>query len=155
MEKQNNGVSLEEFHKEIDLIQSCITRMSQNSFLIKGLAFTLATAFFAFTVDKLDIYILCSTGIFVFLMFWYLDAFFLQVEMLYRFKYEWVIEERPKGNREYMYELNPYQSKMRLLKKVPTVVSVMFSSSRTLLLFYGSPILLCIIVVILRATCII
>lgn len=31
----NEGISIEEIHKEIDLIQSCITRMAQNSFMVK------------------------------------------------------------------------------------------------------------------------
>lgn len=32
----NNNILLEEIHKEIDLIQSCISRMAQNSFMVKG-----------------------------------------------------------------------------------------------------------------------
>lgn len=31
----NEEISIEEIHKEIDLIQSCITRMAQNSFMVK------------------------------------------------------------------------------------------------------------------------
>ena len=36
MNRNEDEVSIEEIHKEIDLIQSCITRMAQNSFTIKG-----------------------------------------------------------------------------------------------------------------------
>lgn len=36
MNRNEDEVSIEEIHKEIDLIQSCITRMAQNSFMIKG-----------------------------------------------------------------------------------------------------------------------
>ena len=32
----NNNLSTEIIHKEIDLIQSCISRMANNSFLLKG-----------------------------------------------------------------------------------------------------------------------
>ena len=35
MNEQENKLSVEEIHKEIDLIQACITRMAQNSFMIK------------------------------------------------------------------------------------------------------------------------
>ena len=34
--RDKKEISIEEIHKEIDLIQSCITRMAQNSFMIKG-----------------------------------------------------------------------------------------------------------------------
>ena len=34
-------LSIEEIHKEIDLIQSCISKMANNSFLIKGWLITL------------------------------------------------------------------------------------------------------------------
>ena len=34
----NNTIDNEIIHKEIDLIQSCISRMANNSFLLKGWA---------------------------------------------------------------------------------------------------------------------
>ena len=146
---QNHNVSTEEFHKEIDLVQACISRMAQNSFMVKGWSFTLVTALVALTAEKLNLGILCAIGILILLVFWRLDAFFLQMEELYRFKYEWVIEERPKGNREYLYDLNPYQSKIwKAGKEIPSVASVMFSKPYTLLMFYGSPILIGIIFIL-------
>jgi len=149
---ENNNVSIEEFHKEIDLIQACISRMAQNSFMIKGWAFALVAAFAALTSEKLNLCVLCGVGIFILLMFWCLDAFFLKTEKLYRFKYEWVIAERPKGNREYLYDLNPYQKKTWMPNSnLPSVISVMFSKPHTLLIFYGSPILIGIVTIILRA----
>jgi len=148
---ENNNVSIEEFHKEIDLIQACISRMAQNSFMIKGWAFMLVTAFIALTAEKLNLYVLCAIGIFIFITFWYLDAFFLRMEKLYRFKYEWVIVERLKGNREYLYDLNPYQNKTWMAdRKPPSVISVMFSKPHTLLMFYGSPVLIGVAAIIFK-----
>jgi len=144
---QSNNVSIEEFHKEIDLIQVCISRMAQNSFMIKGWAYTLVAAFIALTLERQNLYFICAVGIFILLVFWCLDALFLKIEKLYRFKYEWVIEERPKGNREYLYDLDPYQKNEKAL----TVISVMFSKPHTLLMFYGSPILIGVAAIILRA----
>jgi hypothetical protein len=145
-------VSIEEFHKEIDLIQACVSRMAQNSFMIKGWAFMLATAFFALTAESLDLYVICSVGIFIFCVFWYLDAFFLKTEKLYRFKYDWVIAERPKGNREFLYDLNPYQKgTWKDGKSEPHIICVMFSKPCTLLMFYGSPVLIGVAVIILKA----
>lgn len=36
MNIDNDKISIEEMHKEIDLVQACITRIAQNSFMIKG-----------------------------------------------------------------------------------------------------------------------
>ena len=147
---ENNNVSIEEFHKEIDLIQACISHMAQNSFLIKGWALTLVAAIVALTTENL--YVLCGIGIVILLVFWHLDAFFLKMEKLYRFKYEWVIAERPKGNREYLYDLNPYQDKTWMVgRKLPSVISVMFSKPHTLFMLYGCPILIGVAVLCLMA----
>lgn len=152
MQNNNEPVSIEEFHKEIDLIQTCISRMAQNSFMIKGWAFMLVAVFFALTAESLDLYVLCAVGIFVFIVFWCLDAFFLKTEKLYRFKYDWVIEERPKNNREFLYDLNPNQKETwKAGKSEPSLFSVMFSKPHTLLMFYGCPILIGVIAIILKA----
>ena len=42
--QNDNNVSTVEFHKEIDLIQACISRMAQNSFMIKGRAYMIIAA---------------------------------------------------------------------------------------------------------------
>ncbi len=141
----------EELHKELDLIQGCITRMGQNSFKIKGWTFMLVTAFAALTEEKIDLLILCAVGIFIFLSFWYLDAFFLKMEKLYRFKYEWIIANRNKGNRDYLYNLNPYKKETWMDgKEEPSVFSVMISKPHTLLIFYGVPILIGLIIIIAK-----
>ena len=45
-------VKMEELHKEIDLIQGCINRMAQNSFLIKGWTVTLFAVILALLPEK-------------------------------------------------------------------------------------------------------
>jgi len=78
MDKQTNQtVSVEEIHKEIDLIQGCITRMAQNSFMIKGWGFTLVAALVALTAEKIGWAVICGVGIFILACFWCLDAFFV------------------------------------------------------------------------------
>ena len=144
-------ITTEELHKELDLVQGCIMRMAQNSFVIKGWAFTLVVALIALTAEKISLPILCATGIFILLTFWGLDAFFLKTEKLYRFKYEWIIEQRPLGNKNYLYDLNPTNKKMcKKNRKTPTTFQVMFSKPYTLLLFYGNPILVCLVLLVLR-----
>lgn len=140
----NNTEKKEIMYKEIDLIQSCITRMSQNSFLIKGWLISLITVVLALLPEKIEIKILCLICIVIIFCFWYLDAFFLKIEKLFRWKYEWVIKMRVTSN-EYMLDLNPYNSKMWLdtretiteiviKKKEPTIIKIMFT--KTLLPLY-------------------
>ncbi len=122
--------------KEIDLIQACINRMAQNSFIVKGWTITLITVILALLPEKIDIRLLCAIVIVATVCFWYLDAFFLRTERLYRWKYEWVIANRPKSE-EYCYDLNPYNEKMWLLDKdgkqrqAPTIRCIMFTKTLT------------------------
>ena len=104
-------------HKEIDLIQACITRMARNSFMLKGWTIALIAALIALGGKNADVSVLCVGGIIISICFWYSDAFFLKMEKLYRFKYDWVIEERLNGNRNLLYNLNPYQKEMWLDKQ--------------------------------------
>ena len=122
--------------KEIDLIQACINRLAQNSFIVKGWTITLITVILALLPEKIDIRLLCAIVIVATVCFWYLDAFFLRTERLYRWKYEWVIANRPKSE-EYCYDLNPYNEKMWLLDKdgkqrqAPTIRCIMFTKTLT------------------------
>jgi hypothetical protein len=144
-------VTIEELHKEIDLIQSCITRMAQNSFMIKRLGVILIAALVALTAAKISWSIISGVGVFILLNLWILDAFFLKMEKCYRYKYEWVIEQRQKGNRAYLYDLNPYNEKTRSEgAKTPSTTMTMFSKPHTLLLFYGSPMVIVIILMALN-----
>lgn len=129
-------------HKEIDLIQTCITRMAQNSFMLKGwylsLVAILITILFgqSFKLEIIALFILVIS-----VAFWGLDAFFLKTETLYRWKYEWVIQDRIKGNsnNEFQYDLNPYNKKMWIAAADKNVCFMKFVLSKTLLPIYGVP----------------
>ena len=51
--RDKKEISIEEIHKEIDLIQSCITRMAQNSFMIKG---WFVSIYAGITINNEDMY---------------------------------------------------------------------------------------------------
>ena len=135
MANQNQNTRQEMLYKEIDLIQSCITRMAQNSFVVKGWVITLVAACCALSsLNTSECKILFIFGALATILFWYLDAFFLKMERLYRFKYEWVIKYRMQKD-EYTFDLNPYNKKMWLAdKREPTIMEIMFS--KTLLPMY-------------------
>jgi len=127
-------------HKEIDIIQSVITRIANNSFLLKGWLITLISVILAFSKDSIVInnitylnLVLCLPVI----IFWYLDAYFLHKEKCYRKLYDWVVENRTKTN-EFLYSLDY----TRFQKKVDSPWAIM--RSNTLLLIYGSTILVLI-----------
>lgn len=67
----------------LGLIQSIINRLGLNSFLIKGWTVTITVAMFAFPVKKslAGVVVLSMLPVFV---FWWLDAYFLHQERLYR-----------------------------------------------------------------------
>lgn len=135
--------------KEIDLIQSCINRMAQNSFIVKGWFISLIAVILTLLPEKFNINYLYGISFIISFCFWYLDAFFLKTERLYRFKYQWVITERLK-NDNYFYDLNPYNRNMWYDKNgnipsEPNIIQVMFS--KTLLVIY-LPIIILIIILI-------
>lgn len=131
-------ISTEELHKEIDLIQACVTRMADNSFRLKELYVSLIAI--ALTVMMSQECELLIIGIFllgVTIVFWGLDAFFLKMETLYRWKYEWVIEMRVTGERRYLYDLKPLNKKMWLNADEKKECLLRFVFSKTLIPLYG------------------
>lgn len=132
----------EVLHKEIDLIQACISRMSHDSFLMKGWMLTLLAAIWTFAINTEEFAVVSAMSLVIIGDFWYLDAFFLHVEKMYREMYNWVLNERPKDNTAYLYDLNPH----RFDTKVGSRFKVMFSL--TLNCFYGIPFLLIAIILI-------
>lgn len=113
--------------KEISLIQEIIKRMASNSFMIKGWAVTLIVATLLLKGNKHQVLI----AFIPLLVFWFLDAYFLWQERLYRKLYDWVVASRLKTD-EYLFSMNAYRFK----NEVQSILGVMFSV--TLRWFYGS-----------------
>ena len=127
--------SLKEYMlKEIEIIQDIIKRMAFNSFMIKGWAITLVVITLLLKGTEYQVWI----AFIPLLVFWFLDAYFLWQERLYRKLYEWVINNRLKTE-EYLFDMNAYRFK----DKVQSRVRIMFSI--TLGWFYGSIAILIII----------
>ena len=132
----DNKESLKEYMiKEIEIIQDIIKRMSFNSFMIKGWAITLVVVSLLLKgTEKYQIWI----AFIPLLVFWFLDAYFLWQERLYRKLYEWVVNNRLNTD-EYLFDMNAY----RFRDKVQSIPRIMFSI--TLGWFYGSIVILIII----------
>lgn len=131
-------------HKEIDLIQSCITRMANNSFLLKGWAVSIVAVILALADKALDPILLSAVVLIPLISFWYLDAFFLRIEKMYRKMYEWVIAKRISDDASFLYDLNPH----RFSAEVPSTRKTMWTI--TLRWFYGIPTLITVSVIVFR-----
>lgn len=145
----NEDNKTEILHKEIDLIQACITRMANNSFLLKGWYIALLTVVLTLLLGQncktklIGLFILVITAV-----FWGLDGFFLKTETLYRWKYAWVIKERLKDNHDNLYDLNPYNKDMWIDANNKNDCLFNFIFSKTLLPLYGIPMLISIIILV-------
>ena len=101
----------EELFKEIDLIQGCINRMANNSFLIKGWALSVFAGATAFTQGEnlSNLVLLVFTTIIPFICFWVLDAYYLKIERKYRAMCDERIIKRNNNDKSDLYKLNPHK----------------------------------------------
>lgn len=136
-----------EIHKEIDLIQSCINRMAQNSFMTKGWLISLYVIALALLPETIDMFLVCAVLFMFTISFWYLDAFFLRTERIYRKIYDWVLKERTKNNRDLLYGLNPEQFKDKI-EETKSNFHIMWS--KTLLCFYAIPLALIVVLALIK-----
>lgn len=155
----NEDNKIKILHKEIDIIQACITRMANNSFLLKGWYITLTSAILIFLfkqnfrIEIIGLYLFVITAV-----FWGLDAFFLKTETLYRWKYAWVIKERLKNNQDNLYDLNPnnlydlnpYNKSMWIDADNKKDCLINFIFSKTLFPLYGLPMLISAVILIIH-----
>ena len=131
-----NKESLKEYMlKEIEIIQDIIKRMAFNSFMIKGWAITLVVVTLLLKgTEKYQVWL----AFIPLIVFWFLDAYFLWQERMYRKLYDWVIKNRLSTD-EYLFNMNAYRFK----NEVQSKFRIMFSI--TLGWFYGSIAILVII----------
>jgi len=131
--------------KEIDIIQDIIKRMAFNSFMIKGWAITLVVVTLLLKgTEKSQVWI----AFIPLVVFWFLDAYFLRQERMYRILYDWVINNRLKTE-EYLFDIKT----RRFENEVQSIPRIMFSI--TLGWFYGSIAILVIIyaLIIIKGGC--
>lgn len=143
MAKSNQMDKENILHKEIDLIQGIITRMANNSFLLKGWIVSLIAVLIALTDQTIVATKLTYFNFILILpviVFWYLDAFFLHKEKCYRRLYNWTVSNRATSD-ENLYSLDY----TRFENDEKGIWTIMFTN-KTLFPFYG---LIALILVIL------
>lgn len=81
--------------KHLEFLQNIITRMAHNSFLLKGWLITLVGVILGLNKSNIDARIV-TISIFLSIVFWILDGYFLSQERYFRSRYDEVSKKDPK-----------------------------------------------------------
>ncbi|MET8685133.1 hypothetical protein ABZV77_13035 [Streptomyces sp. NPDC004732] len=118
--------------RHLELIQTIVTRMGNNSFLIKGWSLTVTGALLAYAVGN-DKSAIAVVGFVPVLAFWALDGYFLYQERLFRRLYDRVRRATSANAIEpFAMDVTPGREKAGVLKA---------AASFTLSGFYGGLVL--------------
>jgi hypothetical protein len=120
MQMEEKEILREYMLKEIDIVQDIIKRMAFNSFMIKGWAITLVVVTLLLKGAEYQVWI----AFIPLLVFWFLDAYFLWQERMYRKLYDWVINNRLKTD-EYLFDMNAYRFKDEVQSRLRIMLSIM------------------------------
>jgi hypothetical protein len=124
--------SMENKRKHLEFIQAVINRMANTSFLLKGWSITVIAGLFALSTNE-RAGLLAILALVLTIVFWFLDAYFLWQERLYRELYNYV---RKLNNADIDFSMDATRfSATCKLSEAPW--------SRTLVAFYG-PVLVCV-----------
>ena len=106
----------------LTFVQGVISRMAANSFLVKGWTIALVAALLAIGADKLTFSYLIIVLVPV-ILFWWLDAFYLHQETLYRKLYEIVAS---KEDRDIDFDMNAsgLKNQIKLFKEIAVSKSI-------------------------------
>lgn len=122
------GIDKEKFLiEEIKLVQDIIKRMAGNSFNVKTWTITLIVATLLFKGNDKHLFI----AFIPLFAFWYLDAYYLRQERLFREIHKWITTYRLE-NEDKLFDFNPTKFK----DNVQSTKRIMWSVS--ILPFYGS-----------------
>jgi hypothetical protein len=116
--------------KHLDYLQAIITRMNSNSFQLKNFSVVIISAMFVLFAATPKALFLFLTG-FPLLIFWFLDAFYLQQERKFRALYNDV------AGLTCQYAIKTYEMSTKEYKGNGYSFGECFFS-KTILLFYGS-----------------
>lgn len=114
--------------RHLELIQAVVIRLATNSFITKGWALTVAGAIFGLAANHLNPWI-AAVGFAPTLGFWWLDAYFLRQERLFRCLYN---DARQPTTPVALFSMHIVIYKSNPIARWPRVLF-----SITLLIFYG------------------
>lgn len=106
----------------LTFVQGVINRMAANSFLVKGWTIALVAALLAIAADKMTLSYVAIILVPV-LLFWWLDAFYLQQETLYRKLYE-VVALKENKDIDFSMRTEGFKSQIKSFKDIVLSKSV-------------------------------
>ena len=124
--------------KHLEIVQSVISRMASNSFLVKGWNVTLLSAILALAL-KDKVYDMLWVAFIPNVLFWILDGFFLQQERLFRKHWDTKRSEPQDSATDFSMDTSSYRP------QVSSWFGTMFS--KTLLIFHGGLFIILVAVV--------
>lgn len=133
IEVTDREIARQENVKHLELIQAIVTRLAQNSFLIKAWTLTIAAAAYGFSVNRFN-WRIAAIGAAAILLFWVLDSYFLRQERLFRYLYNHA-RRGPTAIKRFSMNIAPYSD-------FATVKPWRVFRSITLSLFYGGLLLI-------------
>ncbi len=108
--------------EELKILQGVINRMAQNSLECKKWTLALVVGILSLKIEVIShLYGLCVLGVLL-LCFWFLDAYYLMQEKLFRKQYQWLIENRLKTD-ERLFEVLPAHQTCRCALHLCTMLS--------------------------------
>lgn len=138
-------VSTEVIHKELDMIQACITRMAQNSFIIKGWFVSLVAVSIALKIDNTWVYggLLLALGFFFYVVNFQFYIFERQYRSLYNSRIKLRVEDQDATAD--LYNLNIEGFKWGTIKEYAFKKKYLFTNGMLILFYFIVPLIFCVI----------
>jgi hypothetical protein len=93
--------------EHLKMIQGVISRLGQNSFVLKGWSVTLTAGLLAAAINDKGVY--AKLALFPTIVFWGLDAYYLQQERLFRALHNAVANEEGASTPRYSLDVTPHR----------------------------------------------
>jgi len=106
----------------LTFVQTVITRMGTNSFLVKSWTITLVAVLLAISAEKLTFAYLLLIMVPI-LLFWWMDTYYLVQERLYRELYK-DITKSDCNSIDFNMDISPFRGQVDSLAKVATSSSI-------------------------------
>ncbi len=112
--------NMENKFKHMDYIQSAISRMAANSFSLKGWDVTIVAAIVALSFKESD-WRIYACALFLNIVFWVLDAYYLKQEKQFRMLYDEVSKIKDDGTVDFSMDTRKFTRKV---SKISCVISI-------------------------------
>ncbi len=116
------NVTREDWHKHLEFIQAVVTRLAQNSYLLKGWTIILVAATFALSLSVTSAW-LVAIALLPTVAFSILDAYYLRQERLFRELYN-NVRQSPDSVEAFSMDASPYKDAVSGTARILLSVSV-------------------------------